>query len=102
MIVCVFDTTKLDISDEYKSVLKCLHGNQEKVKIVLNKADCVSATELVRVRGALMWTLSKVIDTPEVPKVYIGSFTREIKDVSKILFYHNTKILGKSDGHVQE
>ncbi|CAD5216559.1 unnamed protein product [Bursaphelenchus okinawaensis] len=80
LIICVFDTTKLDMSDEFKQVLKGLTGNDEKIKIVLNKADCVSPSELVRVRGALMWGLSKIIDTPEVPKVYIGSFTDELKN----------------------
>lgn len=52
------------------------------VKIILNKADMVDEAELVRVRGALMWSLSKVIETPEVPKVYIGSFNTELVDVS--------------------
>lgn len=28
----------------------------------------------MRVYGALMWSLGKVITTPEVPKVFIGSF----------------------------
>merc|ERR1712060_475122 len=28
----------------------------------------------MRVYGALMWSLGKVITTPEVPRVYIGSF----------------------------
>ena len=91
MIILLFDTSKLDISDEYKLVLQNLKGNEEKVssiripkkemiythfqiKIVLNKADCVDPGELIRVRGALMWSLSKIIATPEVPKVYIGSF----------------------------
>uniref|UniRef100_A0AC34G7J9 DUF5600 domain-containing protein n=1 Tax=Panagrolaimus sp. ES5 TaxID=591445 RepID=A0AC34G7J9_9BILA len=71
----LFDTSKLDISDEYKLVLQHLKGNEEKIKIVLNKADCVDPGELVRVRGALMWSLSKIMTTPEVPKVFIGSFS---------------------------
>ncbi|KAH7695051.1 RME1ARME-1/EHD family protein, partial [Aphelenchoides avenae] len=79
MIVLLFDTSKLDISDEYKLVLRSLKGNEEKIKIILNKADLVEANELVRVRGALMWSLSKVIDTPEVPRVYIGSFWEKAK-----------------------
>uniref|UniRef100_A0A183D7P3 G domain-containing protein n=1 Tax=Gongylonema pulchrum TaxID=637853 RepID=A0A183D7P3_9BILA len=31
MIVLLFDTSKLDISDEYKQVIQCLKGNEEKV-----------------------------------------------------------------------
>lgn len=31
MIIMLFDTSKLDISDEYKLVLQHLKGNEEKV-----------------------------------------------------------------------
>ncbi|VDK31648.1 unnamed protein product [Gongylonema pulchrum] len=29
---------------------------------------------MIRVRGALMWSLSRILESPEVPKVFIGSF----------------------------
>ena len=45
-----------------------------KVRIVLNKADQVDHHELMRVYGALMWSIAKVINVPECPKVFVGSF----------------------------
>ncbi|CAG9534573.1 unnamed protein product [Cercopithifilaria johnstoni] len=73
-IFLLFDANKLDISDEYKQVIQILEGNEDKIKIILNKADWVKPRELVHVRGALMWALGKIMRCPEVPKVFIGSF----------------------------
>jgi EH domain-containing protein 1 len=64
----------LDISDELAAVIAILKGNEDKIRCVLNKADAVNVQQLMRVYGALMWSLGKVFETPEVVRVYIGSF----------------------------
>ena len=73
-IILLFDAHKLDISDEFKNVIERLRGYDDKIRIVLNKADQVNHQQLMRVYGALMWSLGKVLRTPEVSRVYLGSF----------------------------
>lgn len=72
-ILLLFDAHKLDISDEFKRTIECLRPHDEKTRVVLNKAD-MPVQKLLRVYGALMWSLGKVYNTPEVLRVYIGSF----------------------------
>lgn len=74
MILLLFDAHKLDISDEFKLAIESLKGHDDKIKIVLNKADKISAQQLLRVYGSLLWSLGRVIPTPEVMRVYLGSF----------------------------
>jgi len=74
VILLLFDAFKLDISDEFKSIMGSLKGHEDKMRIVLNKADAISAQQLQRVYGALMWSLSRVFQTPEVVRVCMGSF----------------------------
>ncbi|XP_076907579.1 EH domain-containing protein 1-like [Bidens hawaiensis] len=74
LILLLFDPHKLDISDEFKRVISSLHGQDDKIRVVLNKADQVDTQQLMRVYGALMWSLGKVLNTPEVTRVYVGSF----------------------------
>lgn len=74
LILLFFDPYKLDISDELKRVIGSLRGHDDKIRVVLNKADQVDTQHLMRVYGALMWSLGKVLNTPEVTRVYIGSF----------------------------
>ncbi|KAG5132477.1 hypothetical protein JHK82_023665 [Glycine max] len=80
LILLLFDPHKLDISDEFKRVIASLHGNDDKIRVVLNKADQVDTQQLMRVYGALMWSLGKVLNTPEVTRVYIGSFNDKPMD----------------------
>mmetsp|Transcript_10843 Transcript_10843/g.27375 ORF Transcript_10843/g.27375 Transcript_10843/m.27375 type:complete len:559 (+) Transcript_10843:276-1952(+) len=74
LILLIFDPYKLDISDEFKRVIHNLAGFDDKVRIVLNKADQVDSQHLMKVYGALMWSLSRIFKSPEVPRVYTGNF----------------------------
>jgi len=74
LIIVMFDAHKLDISDELKGVMEMMIPHLDKVRVVLNKADSISTQQLMRVYGALMWSLGKVMNTPEVCRVYMGSF----------------------------
>ncbi|GAB9469159.1 hypothetical protein Gpo141_00006447 [Globisporangium polare] len=74
MILLLFDAHKLDISDEFQRVIEVLKGHDDKIRCILNKADQIDQQRLMRVYGALMWSMGKVLKTPEVMRVFIGSF----------------------------
>ncbi|GAB4817911.1 hypothetical protein N2152v2_004957 [Parachlorella kessleri] len=92
LILLLFDPYKLDISDEFKAVISTLKGHDDKVRVVLNKSDQVDQQQLMRVYGALMWSLGKVFRSPEVCRVYIGSFNasqpirEDVNPTGKALF----------------
>ena len=50
----------------FAQVIGTLKGHDDKVRVVLNKADQVDMQQLMRVYGALMWSLGKVFRSPEV------------------------------------
>ena len=79
-ILLLFDAHKLDVSDEFKRVIESLKGHDDKIRVVLNKADSVSPPQLMRVFGALNWSLARVMKSPEVPRIYVSSFFDEPLD----------------------
>ncbi|KAJ1863595.1 hypothetical protein LPJ78_003920 [Coemansia sp. RSA 989] len=93
LILLLFDGYKLDISDEFKGAIQSLRGHEDKVRIVLNKCDQISQQQLMRVYGALMWSLGKVIPTPEVNRVYLGSFWPKYKTPVGTIFEDNLELL---------
>jgi len=73
-IILLFDAHKLDISDEFKRAIEVIKPQEDKIRIALNKADSLNQQQLIRVYGALMWSLAKIFNAPEVLRVYVGSF----------------------------
>jgi len=71
------------------------------VRVLLNKADMVNPQQLMRVYGALMWQLGKVLNTPEVCRVYLGSFwdqPMQINENHALLVREKEDLLGELGG----
>lgn len=47
LILLLFDPHKLDISDEFKRVIGSLRGHDDKIRVVLNKADQIDTQQVV-------------------------------------------------------
>ncbi|XP_061892897.1 sarcalumenin isoform X1 [Entelurus aequoreus] len=74
LIFVVFDPTKLDVGLELEMLFRQLKGRESQIRIILNKADHLVTQDLMRVYGALFWSLAPLINVTEPPRVYVSSF----------------------------
>jgi len=74
LILLVYDYTKLDIGPETEALLDQLKGRESQVRIILNKADEITAEELLKIQGNLVWNVSPLMSSLEPPTMYAGSF----------------------------
>jgi len=95
LILLLFDAHKLDISDEFREVIEALKPHDDKVRCVLNKADQIEKDQFVRVYGSLLWSMGKIFQTPEVIRVYCGSYWKQplVHDDYKSMFTADEKLL---------
>ncbi|XP_071976265.1 sarcalumenin isoform X2 [Engystomops pustulosus] len=77
LIFVAFDPTKLDVGLELEMLFRQLKGRESQIRIILNKADSIATQELMRVYGALFWSLAPLINVTEPPRVYVSSFWPE-------------------------
>jgi len=88
LIFLVFDPTKLDVGAELEMLFKQLKGRESQIRIILNKADNLARQDLMRVYGALFWSMAPLINVTEPPRVYVSSFWPQdyAPDTSRELF----------------
>ena len=58
------------------------------MRIVLNKADEITAEELLRIQGNLIWNVSPLMASMEPPTLYAGSFWSKPYKVSGDCILH--------------
>lgn len=74
LILLVYDYAKLDIGPETEALLDQLKGREAQVRIILNKADEITAEELLKIQSSLVWNVSPLMASVEPPIMYAGSF----------------------------
>ena len=65
---------QVDISDELRDVIQLLEGYDDKIRVVMTKADSLDPADLLKVNSALTWSLARILKAPEVRRTYVGSF----------------------------
>ncbi|XP_020496997.2 sarcalumenin [Labrus bergylta] len=88
LIFLVFDPTKLDVGGELEMLFKQMKGRESQIRLILNKADSLTTQDLMRVYGALFWSMAPLINATEPPRVYVSSFWPQdyTADTSRGLF----------------
>ncbi|XP_030638719.1 sarcalumenin [Chanos chanos] len=88
LIFLVFDPTKLDVGLELEMLFRQMKGRESQIRIILNKADTLATQDLMRVYGALFWSMAPLINVTEPPRVYVSSFWPQdyAPDTSRDLF----------------
>uniref|UniRef100_A0AAQ4P6W2 Sarcalumenin n=1 Tax=Gasterosteus aculeatus aculeatus TaxID=481459 RepID=A0AAQ4P6W2_GASAC len=88
LIFQVFDPTKLDVGGELEMLFRQMKGRESQIRLILNKADSLSTQNLMRVYGALFWSMAPLINVTEPPRVYVSSFWPQdyAADTSRELF----------------
>ncbi|XP_076335113.1 sarcalumenin-like [Tachypleus tridentatus] len=72
-IYVVFDPFKLETGSEMESILDQLKGREAQIRFILNKADTIRPSELMKVVGQLFWNLSPLMGSSEPPVIYAVS-----------------------------
>ena len=84
-------------------MLDQLKGRESQVRIILNKADEITAEELLKIQGNLVWNVSPLMASMEPPTLYAGSFWSRPYKVKAVF---DLKLILKSeifaDGCTQE
>ncbi|KAL2944825.1 EH domain-containing protein 1 [Bienertia sinuspersici] len=68
-------------NDEFKRVISSLRGHDDKIRVVLNKADQVDTQQLMRIYGALMWSLGKPLNEAVAGPLARDLFLKEQNDL---------------------
>ncbi|KAM9770619.1 uncharacterized protein ACNS7B_011102 isoform 2-T2 [Menidia menidia] len=88
LIFLVFDPTKLDVGGELEMLFRQMKGRESQIRLILNKADSLTTQDLMRVYGALFWSMAPLVNVTEPPRVYVSSFWPQdyAADTSRELF----------------
>ncbi|XP_013787332.1 sarcalumenin-like [Limulus polyphemus] len=75
VIYVVFDPSKLQLGTEMEAILDQLKGRENQTRFILNKADTIRRSEVMKVIGQLFWNLSPLMGSSEAPTIYAVSLT---------------------------
>uniref|UniRef100_A0A914XEI0 Dynamin-type G domain-containing protein n=1 Tax=Plectus sambesii TaxID=2011161 RepID=A0A914XEI0_9BILA len=73
LIVVMFDPARVEVGHEMSRLFRRVSARHPSVRIVLNKADSIDEEQLMRIYGALLWSLSPLVNASEPPRVYLSS-----------------------------